>query len=445
MRITARRKEQLDAYGDRSAATNRQRTDRVARTVASANSCVLRPKVTWFFVRVLLVASAICGISTSWLYAQATFTPLGFFGGTDSRAYDVSADGSVVVGTVRNLNNGINNVFHWTAGQSQLNGNGDFPVAVSADGRVVVGTHLTPTFVIEAFRWTVGGSFESLGVLPGPGSDSSQAFDVSADGSVVVGGGNIGVNREAFRWTAATGMVSLGDLPGGPVDSDAFGVSADGSVVVGQGDIGTTSQAFRWTADTGLVGIPFPPGGNSGIARRVSADGSLVVGGSAFPQPGGGFAFEAYRWNEGQGMIGLGDLPGGLTDSEAYDVSADGSVIVGVGNTPREDGVPLDAAFYWNEQLGMINLRDTLIAGGVTGLEDWWLVEARGVSADGRTVVGWARHDGLTEGFVATIPEPTSIVLAIMAIAGLIGFYFVKTRRVARACVGTACRVEPGG
>ncbi|MEX2141627.1 MAG: PEP-CTERM sorting domain-containing protein [Pirellulales bacterium] len=375
------------------------------------------------------MASISCGLGTSWVYAQATFTPLGFFGGTTSQAYDVSADGSVVVGTVRNVSNGINRVFHWTAGQSLLNGNGDFPVAVSADGRVVVGTHLTPTFSLEAFRWTVGGSFETLGLLPGAGSTRSDAFDVSADGSVVVGVGSIGVNREAFRWTSETGFVTLGDLPGGPVDSGAFGISADGRVVVGQGNIATASQGFRWTEETGIVGIPFPPGGNSGIARRVSVDGSVVVGVSAFPQPGGGSAFEAFRWTESEGMIGLGDLPGGLIFSDAKDVSQDGSVIVGVSNTPREDGVPLDAAFYWTEQLGMINLRDALIAGGATGLEGWWLFEARGVSADGLTVAGWGRHDGRMEAFVATVPEPSTVVLTMMGAVGAMVFFYFNARR----------------
>lgn len=62
-------------------------------------------------------------------------------------------------------------------------------------------------------------SFQGLGGLP---SDStphsvSGAFDVSADGSVVVGVAYIvssmRTHSEAFRWTLEDGMTSLGFLP----------------------------------------------------------------------------------------------------------------------------------------------------------------------------------------------------------------------------------------
>jgi probable HAF family extracellular repeat protein len=70
-----------------------------------------------------------------------------------------------------------------------------------------------------------------LGDLPG-GNFYSFAMDISADGSVVVGGSESGAGSEVFRWTNAEGMVGLGNLPGGD-NSYALGVSGDGSVVVG--------------------------------------------------------------------------------------------------------------------------------------------------------------------------------------------------------------------
>jgi probable HAF family extracellular repeat protein len=42
-----------------------------------------------------------------------------------------------------------------------------------------------------------------------PGNTGSEAWAVSADGSVVVGGSYGGANYQAFRWTAATGMVGI--------------------------------------------------------------------------------------------------------------------------------------------------------------------------------------------------------------------------------------------
>jgi probable HAF family extracellular repeat protein len=69
-----------------------------------------------------------------------------------------------------------------------------------------------------------------LGTL---GGDWSEAWGVSADGSVVVGEAqNAAGDQRAFRWTAARGMQDLGTLGGD--QSWAWGVSADGSVVVGE-------------------------------------------------------------------------------------------------------------------------------------------------------------------------------------------------------------------
>jgi probable HAF family extracellular repeat protein len=61
----------------------------------------------------------------------------------------------------------------------------------------------------------------------------SNADDVSADGSVLVGRASSASGAEAFRWTSGGGMVGLGDLPGGGFESTAEAVSADGSTVVG--------------------------------------------------------------------------------------------------------------------------------------------------------------------------------------------------------------------
>ena len=60
-----------------------------------------------------------------------------------------------------------------------------------------------------AFSASAVPMFQGLGDLPG-GLFNSQAYDVSADGSVVVGQGNSASGGEAFRWTSA-GMVGLGE------------------------------------------------------------------------------------------------------------------------------------------------------------------------------------------------------------------------------------------
>lgn len=97
------------------------------------------------------------------------------------------------------------------------------------------------------------------------------------------------LNQHAFRWTQATGMQDLGTLPGG-VYSYAVAVSADGTIVAG-GSSGTGGGnfgfAFRWTQATGWQklsdllaarGISPGPGMVLGAAAYMSDDGKITVG-----------------------------------------------------------------------------------------------------------------------------------------------------------------------
>jgi probable HAF family extracellular repeat protein len=158
-------------------------------------------------------------------------------------------------------------------------------------------------------------------------------------------------------------MIALGDLPGGAFSSSARGVSADGSVIVGDG---------------------------------ASASG-----------------FEAFRWTSGGGMAGLGDLPGGSFVSVAWDTSADGSVVVGWSESSAGA-----EAFFWSALVGMQSLREMLVAGGATGLTGWTLIEALAVSDDGRTILGHGINPlGQTEAWIATVPEPSTLVLGTVGVA----------------------------
>ncbi len=194
-----------------------------------------------------------------------------------------------------------------------------------------VGLGLLVLFSVPGLALSASASpmFMGLGDLPG-GSFSSAALGVSADGSVVVGQSNSGIDVEAFRWTRDEGMVGLGDLLGGNFVSFAFGASEDGSVIVGWSSSSLGDEAFRWTSDGGMVGLgDLPTGGFSSRGFGVSADGSVVVG----------FGFsvgsEAFRWTSMDGLVGLGELPGGGTGSSAFGVSADGLAVVGQTRGPH--------------------------------------------------------------------------------------------------------------
>jgi probable HAF family extracellular repeat protein len=239
---------------------------------------------------------------------------------------------------------------------------------VSADGSVVVGVARNAAGQQRAFRWTAAGGMQDLGTL---GGDESWAHGVSADGSVVVGvASNAAGQRHAFRWTAAGGMEDLGTLGGS--GSEAFGVSADGSVVVGVASNAAGQQrAFRWTASGGMQDLG-TLGGDESRAFGVSADGSVVVG---WARNAAG-QYRAFRWTAARGMQDLGTLGGDW--SVAFDVSADGSVVVGWARNAAGQG----HAFRWTAAREM---QDLGTLGG-----DWSL--AWGVSADGSVVVGRAEN-----------------------------------------------------
>src|SRR5262249_48953570 len=61
------------------------------------------------------------------------------------------------------------------------------------------------------------------------------------------------------------------------------------------------------------------------------------------------------------------------------------------------------AAFLWTPETGMVSLQSYLTAHGVN-LSGWQLQEARGLSSDGRTIVGIALHNGVYEAWAATLP-----------------------------------------
>jgi probable HAF family extracellular repeat protein len=208
----------------------------------------------------------------------------------------------------------------------------------------------------------------------------SSANAISADGSVVAGGGSrypfpqANSVSDAFFWTESSGLVnvqnlSLEDSP----RSYAVGAASNGTVVgTLRGESGA-SEAFRWTASNGIDGIGFLAGSTSPnrSAEGISSDGRTIVGWSSSSN---GLS-EAYYWTEELGMQGLGDLPGGSFSSQAFGISVDGSVIVGLAES--EHGTE---AFRWKADTGIVGLGD-LSDGGYSAY-------ATDVSDDGSVVVG---------------------------------------------------------
>jgi T5SS/PEP-CTERM-associated repeat protein/probable HAF family extracellular repeat protein len=129
-----------------------------------------------------------------------------------------------------------------------------------------------------------------------------------------------------------------------------------------------------------FVGLSDLPGGtfNSEVIG-VSANGSVVAG-MGISASGA----EAFRWTSERGMISLGDLVGGGVDGRAEAVSADGSVVAGRGSSASGP-----EAFRWMANSGMAGLGD--LPGGLSSSA------ARDISDDGSVIVGLGTSAAGTE------------------------------------------------
>jgi probable HAF family extracellular repeat protein len=284
-------------------------------------SPVGQPSLKWLGVGEALAVSADGSVVVGYSYQRGAFrwtaaTGMQIIEGCWV-AWDVSSDGSVVVGLT---NSG--EAFRWTITTGvQVLGAGQAR-GISANGSVIVGSSND-----RAFRWVAGAGMQDIGPRD---FNMSEAYSVSADGSVVVGdaGG-------AFRWTVATGFQYIGS-------GTAWDVSADGSVVVGS----SLEGAFRWTAATGVQYLGTLLGSSGSSAFAVSGDGSIVVGRASITAE----RDHAIRWTPSRGIedlnIAYADLltPGSYL-AEALDISPDGRYIVGRGYnavTGRSEAFLLD-------------------------------------------------------------------------------------------------------
>lgn len=291
-------------------------------------------------------------------------------GGGNSAAFGVSGDGAIIVGVSSNPT-ATQRAWRWERASGlrdlgTMGGMNAIARAVNPDGTIIVGQSINPWGQPHAFSYESCGTMQDLGSVMHPTNyGMSEAFAVSADGSVVVGTTETEVSGQfdAFRWDSATGIRALGLYQG-----QANGVSADGSVIVGHN--GSPPRAFRWTAEDGVTDLGMLPGREYAWATAVSADGSVIVGWARHPSSG---LDQAFRWTAETGMVSLGSMAG-TAMSAATAVSADGSVVVGYAFNSASS----PKAFRWTATTGMQTV-GTLGGNRSVGLA---------VSADGLVVAG---------------------------------------------------------
>jgi probable HAF family extracellular repeat protein len=352
-------------------------------------SSISRPAFSRTFATLWALAAASSG--------SAQFTRLDQMG-----ARDLSRDGSTVIGTSLVSPRQV----YWTAAGGYIEfglepGFGEFvgSRAVSDTGRFIVGsTTLNDTAAL--FRYDrVTRTVQTLGSITGLPSTIPEA--VSANGNVIVGNSEDTLNfvSAAFYWTPQRGLRLIPGLGDRNYASD---VSADGRVIVGgSNNANSLAQAYIWTEATGATYLDgLEPGGFS-QAYAVNAAGTLVAG-LWVPESNNGT--RAVVW---EGTRILRELPmlEGFAQMRAFDLSDDGSVVVGVAN----DLVNGQTAFVWTESTGTVTLRDYLTSFGLVVPDNLALTSRFNVSGDGRT---FSSANG--PAYVATVPVPASLAVPVL-------------------------------
>lgn len=361
---------------------------------------------------VFLVMSAVTGAVTLPAAQTPSFRGLGqmpsVWPAAGTYASAISGDGSTIMGYGWVCANGGTNctssgtvkAYRWTVagGYKILGTQGDSSFfgagAVSFDGSVIVGEHPQPTGY-AAFRWTAAQGMKQLPI--------NIASAVTADGAMVAGGDN---------WWKTSGQTGIfGPFVGQQDQTQANGLSgtlqapvAVGAAIKGADSFGPTFHAFRWTPAGGLRDLGLTTGTES-IGIAISGNGSVVVGEARDANR----FWRAFRWTASTGMVDIGTLGG--PESAAFAVNKDGTVIVGTSLTNGTSDS--NQMFRWTLKTGMQNLLTVLQAAGVHSADKWvQLSSIVGVSADGTVMVGYGLSPR-TQAFPFGQWEPFRIVLPV--------------------------------
>jgi probable HAF family extracellular repeat protein len=345
----------------------------------------------------------VVGVGCGAASGQAVFTWCGGIpDGQWLNVAGVAAGGAAITGTANFPTTGggtMGRAYRWTPATGIVNlgtlpSTLTFPYsdayAVSADGQVVVGGSFTS--FDRGFRWS-GGVMAELPVLAG--TSESYARAMTPNGATIVGSCAAPAGGRVVRWTAA-GVEDLG-APPWRAHAGAAAVSADGAVIVGTAATVSQEDGRAFVLEGGVwTDLGVLPGMQRSEGRLVSADGRVVVGRCLSPLPA---QPQVFVWTREGGMQPL-PPPAGVASITPLGISGDGAVIVGSpgGSGPDPDG------FVWTRWGGMRNCKTVLQDMGVN-LDGWTGVMAWDLTADGRTLAGTAKSSTGYRAWVATLPE----------------------------------------
>ncbi len=295
-----------------------------------------------------------------------------FINGADAVA--VSDDGTVMTGNMADPMTGNQVAGRWTQatgwvpiGGISTCGSISSAYDITGDGSSIVGFVWVNGCDAHGFRWTDGVGIEVLDSL---GNGTNRCSAISADGAIMGGFAQGSQNRTPSVW--------LPDLTGQLYNIDwigeVYGFSEDGSIILGAANGNAFSQAGLGGPLTNLgklnTGVQW-----TGIPEDVTSDGQTIAGFDV-----AGLAREAWVWTASDGIISMNDRltalgingVGALLTTRA--VSEDGNVVVGGG---AGTGGPFDFVGYIAE-LGTNEGPFEDVGGGTTGIAGAPTLDAAG-------------------------------------------------------------------
>lgn len=339
--------------------------------------------------------------------------------GDDHLPQAVSDDGAVVTGLLVNYDGGPGpvGVSRWTAatGTQPIGGLASGRPDVSADGSVIAGTVEVEGVPQAAFHR--GGAWHTLldsGLIPAPPGWSTEARGLSANGERLAGattpppvdfGRSRGFSFNPDTWEDRWADYGWQELPYPRKGSLgwASGISDDGLVQVGTAsDIGGALRAVRWRDGRVESLVDSTRGGGGallgGESVRCDRDCTTIVGGgggSSAVQPVLAWRLQVQGGRPACHIRPLSGPPLEALRYYAYDTSDGGGVIAGAYyyNVP-EGGFIRNVArgflFTGDADGGTVHDLHAYLAGqGVMHFDGWENVVPTGLSADGRYLVGW--------------------------------------------------------
>jgi len=237
---------------------------------------------------------------------------------------------------------------------------------ISYDGSTIIGSNFTPVNMGVEFSGFIYKD-NRLSLLPRTNNENSEIYGTSANGAILVG--RMGDNAIRIENNIITQLPTINNNQ----SQIASAISADGSVIAGYSYQNNDRSVIFKYVDGEMTNLGFVTLNNAsygGDVRAISYDGSTITGVYDLGVwEGGSFKYDAVN-----GFVDLGDLGGNSTT--VRDISATGKIIVG----DSRDANNRTRAFKYTSETGIIDL-GTL--GGNNAI-------ATSITPDGRVIVGFS-------------------------------------------------------